>query len=52
MNGYEQRLADIEQHVQDGLITRDEADRQIKHLENMSAYADSLDDQRKKLVVR
>jgi hypothetical protein len=28
----EQRLADIEQHVQDGLITREEADEKIRQI--------------------
>lgn len=42
MNAHEQRLADIEQHVRDGLITRAEGDRQIKHLKTMSDYADGV----------
>jgi hypothetical protein len=40
MTTYEQRLADIEEHVQDGLITRDEADRKIADLKAMKAFGD------------
>lgn len=40
MGAYEQRLADIETHVCDGLITRAEADRKIRELKAMSGYAD------------